>query len=202
MMTNRALIILSSVCLFMVCAIPAVLPAQQNPPGTQPGNVDLTGLPAARGIYYHAAPGWVALQSTLLVPFSDGSRVLDFLNLGSTHSIAEIPGPHAAVQIGNPRPTFYLRGITPSELYLVRSISKADYRELWMSNSRNFRDWAHFRAEDVAGVDTQMVAADVVTVQPRASLKPGEYALASVFEPGERWIRLGYDFGLTGRTGQ
>jgi hypothetical protein len=198
-MTNRALITFSIAC---PAIFAAVLAAQQSQPAAQPGNADIAGLPAGRGIYYHAAPGWVALQSKLLVPFSDGSRVLNFLNLGSTHSIAEMAGPHAAVQIGNARPTFYLRGITPAELYLVRSIPKTDYRELWMANGRNFREWAHYRSEDVTGIDTQTVGGDVVTVKPRADLKPGEYALASTLEPGERWIRLGYDFGLVGRTGQ
>lgn len=55
------------------------------------------------------------------------------------------------MQIGNgPRPTFYRRGITSSELYLVRAVSKADYRELRMPTSRHFREWAHFSAKDVA----------------------------------------------------
>lgn len=165
--------------------------AQENPA--------IAGLPAARGIYYHAAQGWVALSPTVLIPFFEGrAGALEILNVGSDHAIAEMPGRRADVQIGNDaRPTFYLRGITSSELYLVRAVSKADYRELRMPTSRHFREWAHFRAKDIADLDLQPMAADVVAVKPRADLKIGEYALASVFEPGDRWIRLGFDFGLT-----
>jgi hypothetical protein len=165
--------------------------AQENPA--------IAGLPAARGIYYHAAQGWVALSSTLLMPFFAGrAAALEILNVGSDHAVAEMPGRRADVQIGSDtRPTFYLRGITSSELYLVRAKSKADYRELWMPTSRHFREWAHYRAKDIAELDLQPLAPDVVAVKPRADLKAGEYALASVFEPGDRWIRLGYDFGLT-----
>jgi hypothetical protein len=124
------------------------------------------------------------------------------LNAGSDHAIAEMPGPHAGVQISNDtRPTFYLRGIAPTQLYLVRAVPKVEYRELRMPISRNFREWAHFRAEDIPDIELQPAAADVVTVKPLADLKPGEYALASIIEPGSHWIRIGYDFGLAaGRT--
>lgn len=197
-MTNPGWISIPIAC-FALFAV--TLPVQESQLQAQTGNADITGLPAGRGIYYHAAPGWVALQSTVLMPFSEDVRVLDILSLGPTHAVAEIPGPHAALQIGSTRPTFYARGISVAELYLVRGAPKADYRELRMPIGRNFEEWAHFRAKDVTGIVTQRVAVDVVTVKPRTDLKPGEYALASVFDPGDRWIRLGYEFGLTaGRT--
>jgi hypothetical protein len=196
-MTRQTCISSSIVCAGLLAI---TLRAQENPPAAQPGNPAIAGLPAGRGIYYHAAQGWVALSPNVLVPFFEGRAVaLEILNVGSDHAVVEMPGRRADVQIGNDaRPTFYLRGITPAELYLVRAVSKADYRELRMPTSRHFRQWAHFRASDVAEVDLQPLAADVVAVKPRADLKVGEYALASVFEPGDRWIRLGYDFGLTG----
>ena len=118
------------------------LPARQNPPGSQPGNVDIAGLPTGRGIYYHAAPGWVAPQSTLLMPFPGGIRTMEFLNLRSSRN-----------------------GVAENS---------------WSSCCRSDRQ----------------CAAGVVTVKPRADPKPGEYAFASVLEPGDGWIQLGYDFGL------
>ncbi len=194
-MTRQTCIISSIACAtFLVAA----LPAQDNPPAA--GNPVIAGLPTARGIYYHAAQGWVALSPRVLMPFFAGRPLaLEILNVGSDHAIVEMPGPRADVQIGSDaRPTFYLRGITADELYLVRAVAKADYRELRMPTSRHFREWAYFRAKDVADLELQPLASDVVAIKPRADLKAGEYALASVFEPGERWIRLGYDFGLTG----
>jgi hypothetical protein len=54
----------------------------------------------------------------------------------------------------------------------------------------------------VTNMELQSVTVDVMTVKPLADLKPGEYVLASAFELGTYWIRLGYDFGLiAGRTG-
>ncbi|MGB6941043.1 MAG: hypothetical protein WBE37_01435 [Bryobacteraceae bacterium] len=186
---------------FIACAtfLAVAAPAQENPLATPTENPEIAGLPTARGIYFHAAQGWVALSRTVLMPFEEGrAAALEILNVGSDHATAEIPGPRASVQISNDaRPTFYLRGITPVDLYLVRAVAKSDYRELRMPTSRHFREWAHFRAKDVADYDLQPLGPDVVAIKPRADLKAGEYALASVFEPGDRWIRLGYDFGLT-----
>jgi hypothetical protein len=196
-MTSQTWIrISSSIACATLLAVP-LLP-QSNPSGAQPGNPDIAGLPAAGGIYYRAASGWVALPFTVLMPFEEGRSVaLQILNVGSDHAIEAMPGPHASVQISNDtRPTFYLRGVTPTQLYLVRAVPKVEYRELRMAISSHFREWAHFRAEDIANIELQSVAADVVTVKPLAGLKPGEYALASVTEPGSHWIRLGYDFGL------
>lgn len=176
----------------------AALVAQDKPPGAQL-TPDIAGLPRSRGIYLHAGNGWVALQRTVLMPFTEGKpAILEILNLGSEHAVATIPGAHADVQIdNNTRPTFYLRGITPTQMYLVRAVTKVEYRELLMPISGNFQEWAQFRPADIANIELQAVAADVVTVKPLADLNSGEYVLAPVFEPGSRWIRLGYEFGLT-----
>ena len=199
-MNSRTTITQKWIVSSIACAalLGVALLAQDNPAPTPPANMDLTGIPAPRGIYYRAAGEWVVLSSTVLMPFDKGRSVaLEILNVGSDHAAAQMPGPHSGVQIGNAaRPTFYLHGISPADVYLVRAVSKADYRELRMPISGHFGEWAHFRAKDVTDVEIQAVNGDVVAIKPRADLKPGEYALASVFEPRERWIRLGFDFGI------
>jgi hypothetical protein len=195
MMTSQTFIAASIAC---VALLGVALIAQDSPPPAQPSNLDLTGIPASRGIYYHAADEWVALSHTVLMPFDkEKSVALQILNVGSDHAAAQMPGPHSGVQIGNDaRPTFYLHGISPADVYLVRAVTKADYRELPMPISRHFGEWAHFRAKDVTEVEIQAVNGDVVAIKPRADLKPGEYALASAAGSGDRWIRLGFDFGI------
>jgi hypothetical protein len=139
------------------------------------------------------------------MPFAEGKNAaLEVLNVGSDHTEAEIPGPHANVQIGNdPRPVFYLHGISSSDLYLVRTIDRIDYRELRLPVSRHFRRWAHFRDKDVTGLDIQPLGGDVVAVRPHTDLPPGEYALAPMTASGDYWIRLGFDFGVAaGVTGR
>jgi hypothetical protein len=201
-MTPRLWIASSIACATLLTA---ALVAQDNPPPVQSFNMDITGLPAQRGIYYRADGEWVALSSTVLMPFKEGKPLaLAILNVGSDHSVAEIQGSHSGVQIGSgARPTFYLHGISPSEVYLVRAVSKADYREVRMPVSRHFGEWAHYRVQDVTDVEIQGVNGDVVAVRPNVDLKPGEYALAAAVQPGDQWIRLGFDFGIySGGAGQ
>ena len=198
-MTTR--ILLSIACLAF---LPAALPAQNSLPSAPSASMDLTGFPGGRGVYYRSGTEWVLLSSTVLMPFADSRPLgLEILNVGSDHAISEIPGSHSGTQIANDaRPTFYLHGVNPSGLYLVRAVSKEDYRELRMPISRHFRKWAHFRAQDVADVAVTGVNGDIVAIQPTSPLKPGEYTIATAFEPGEYWVRLGFDFGILGAVRQ
>jgi len=198
-MTSQRLLSFSLACATLVGG---GLLAQDNP---TPGNTDLTGIPAPRGIYYRAAGGWVSLSHTVLMPLWDErAAALEILNVGSDHTITQLPGRHAGIQIASDvRPTFYLHGITPADLYLVRAVSKADYRELRMIASRHFWEWAHFRDKDVTDFGIEAVNGDIVAIKPVADLKPGEYTLASVMGRDYLWLRLGFDFGiLGGRAGQ
>lgn len=181
------------------------LPAQDNPPQSQPGNPEIAGLPAARGVYYRSPNGWVALSSTVLMPMWDGkAAALEILNVGNDHANAKLPGAYSGSRIGDTaRPAFYLRGIPAANLYLVRAVRKESWRELRMPISHNFWEWAHFRAKDLTPFELQSPASDVVALRPAADLKPGEYALASVLGEDYRWLKLGFDFAIaSGRTGQ
>jgi hypothetical protein len=192
-MTRRILLASSIAC----GALAFALLAQDNPPPAQSEGIDVTGLPAARGIFYRSGGQWVALSSTVLMPFWEGRNLaLSILNVGSDHASSEIPGAHSGVQIGDPRPTFYLHGINPADAYLVRAVSQDDYREIRMPVSRHYRRWAHFRAEDVTDVEIVGINGDVVAVKPNADLKSGEYAFAPGVQQGDQWLRLGFDFGI------
>jgi len=189
----------SSIACAMLLGVALI--AQDNPPPAPPSaEMDLTGIPSPRGIYYRAGAQWVILSSTVLMPFAEGrGMALEILNVGSDHTVAEIPGAHSGVQIGSDtRPTFYLHGISPANVYLVRAATKGDYRQVRMPVSRHFGEWAHFNAKDVTDVEIEAVNGDVVAIRPSTDLKPGEYALASAFEPGAQWVRLGFDFGIAG----
>ena len=192
-MTGRMLFATSIAC----GALALALLAQDTPPPAQSEGIDLKGLPAGRGIYYRSGGEWVALSSTLLMPFWEGRGLaLSILNVGSDHASSEIPGAHSGVQLGDPRPTFYLHGINPADVYLVRAISQDDYREIRMPVSRHYRRWAHFRPEDVTDLAIVGINGDIVAVKPGADLKPGEYALAPGVQQGDQWLRLGFDFGI------
>jgi hypothetical protein len=179
--------------------------AQENSAPSQLANLDPAGLPPEHGIYYHSATDWVPLESTILMPFrASKGATLEVLNVGSEKTVAQMPGPHAGVQIAkDARPIFFLHGILPDLVYLVRTASKADYRKLRMPESKPFNEWTHFRAKDLMEFDVVYVNGDVVVIRPRMELGPGEYTLASSVQSGDRWLRLGYSFGLlTGRAGK
>ncbi len=196
-MTTRTFFVSSIACATLLIVASK---AQDTPPPPAAGNMDLTGIPEPRGIYYHSAGDWVTLQNTVLMPLWEGRPVaLEILNVGSDHTGAQIPGSHAVVQIGNdPRPTFYLHGISPADLHLVRATTKGDYREVRMAVSRHFWEWAHYQAKDLTDFDIQGVNGDVVAIRPSTDLQPGEYTLAANIASGERWVKIGFDFGILG----
>jgi hypothetical protein len=177
--------------------------AEDKPAPTPPPNMDITGIPAARGIYYHSAGGWVSLSYTVLMPFDDQRPVgLEVLNVGSDHAESYIQSRHSGIQIGNDlRPTFYLHGIGTTDLYLVRAETKSDYREFVMPISRHFKEWAHYRDKDLTDFQIRGVNGDIVAIKPATNLQPGEYALASPAQQGARWLKLGFDFGILGAVG-
>lgn len=187
---------------FLACAtlLGARLLAQDNPPQAQPARMDLTGIPAPRGVYYRTSSGWVALSPRVLMPLWDERAVaLQVLNVGSDHTVTQIPRRHSGIQISSDfRPTFYLHGIDPADLYLVRAVSKADYREVRMEASRHFWEWVHFRDKDVTDFEIEGVNGDIVAIKPISNLRPGEYTLASVMGHDYLWLRLGFDFGILG----
>ncbi len=162
----------------------------QSSDGPQPGP------PPLRGVYFRSPAGWVGLPVSMLLPFENGTARW-LLGFGHSDAIAEQAGPHAAFQTSNTKPTFYLRGFPPSSgIYLVKEVEKQDFREIHMPVSGNFREWAHFRKSDLIDVDVRPGTGDVLTFTPKADLKPGEYAIVSVFEPQERAIRVSFDFGV------
>jgi hypothetical protein len=67
---TRQTCILSSIAFATVLAVATL--AQDNPPPPPPANMDITGIPASRGIYYRANEEWVSLSHTVLMPFWAG----------------------------------------------------------------------------------------------------------------------------------
>jgi len=161
---------------------------------------DISGIPGPRGVYYHAASGWVSLTPTVLLPFDDGRPVaLEVLNVGSDHTTTQLPGSHSGIRIGNDsRPVFYLHDISPNDMHLVRATEKYDRREVRMHISRYFREWAQLESKDVTDFDIVAVNGDVVVIRPTADLKTGEYVLDALMGPQYRWLKLGFDFSIVG----
>jgi hypothetical protein len=164
----------------------------------QPPSTAITGLPGEKGAYYRGASGWVSLPVKPMLAFKEG-WAKEMLGFGRQDAVVEMPGPHAAIRISNARPTFYMRGLPAgSRLYLVQGVEREEYREIRMSMPRRFPNTPRFKPGELNEVELEAVSNDVVSVKPKGDLKPGEYVLVSVVDPSYRWIRVGFDFGVTG----
>lgn len=157
---------------------------------------DTAGLPALRGVYFHAPSGWIGLPTKPLLPLENGTAKW-LLGFGRGDAIADFPGPHAAFQTSQVKPTFYLRGIPPTNgIYLVREMTKNDHREIHMPVSGNFIEWAHLKASDLIPIETHVSAENVTALTPRDTLKAGEYGIVTAFDPNVDLIRAVFDFGV------
>lgn len=158
------------------------------------------GLPAEKGVYYRADSNWVPLPRTLLLPFMEGEARQVF-GFGGTRVNSQLSGAHALVRSGA-RPTFYVRGFSPFEgIYLIKGRVRNEYRVLPMTMRRNVFDGPEFHRGDGMDLEIRSITADLVSLQPRTDLKPGEYAI--VVPPGGdfRWLGFGYSFGVPATTG-
>jgi hypothetical protein len=154
-------------------------------------------IPSARGVYFRSASGFVGLPINVLMPFEQGMGKW-LLGFGRGDGVAEMPGPHAAIQTGSTKPTLYVRGFAPSSvIYLIRQTEKQDYREVHLAISGNFREFAHLRRKDMLDIEIKPLIDDVLQITPKADLKAGEYAVVSVLEPMYRNLRVGFDFGVS-----
>jgi hypothetical protein len=174
------------------CILLSAVLAAQSP------QADISGMPESRGVYYHAPSGWIGLPANPLLGFREGSTRW-LLGVGGGDAIAEIPGPHSQVQLPSSRPIFHLRGYSGANaLYLVRETEKLDYREIRMPYTRDFHNFTRFRAQDMVELDLASAGDGILTLTPKTDLKPGEYAIVSMAEPGMLGIRLSFDFGVVG----
>jgi hypothetical protein len=176
--------------LFAGCIFLSAVLAAQSP------QADISGIPESRGVYYHAPSGWIGLQANALLAFREGSTRW-LLGVGGGDAIAEIPGPRSMVQIPSSRPIFHLRGYSGANaMYLVRETAKLDYREIRMPYTRDSHNFTRFRSQDLVELDLTSNGDGIVTLTPKTDLKPGEYAIVSLADPGMRGIRVSFDFGV------
>jgi len=165
-----------------------LLTAQAN----QPGKV--INIPVGRGIYYDDPSGLVPLPGTTLVPYHQTSLV-EYLSIGRSKKVVEVPGASAAFAVANARPTFYINGYqSGTRLYLVHAAEKQDYREVRMEDSHHFSEWASFSPKDLTALDLEAVAPGLITARPRVDLAPGEYLIVSDLDRDFRMMQLCWEF--------
>ena len=129
--------------------------AQDNPPPTPPANIDLTGIPAARGIYFRTAGEWVALSSHgshALRPTEDRWRS-ESSTWGRTTRRRKYRRHSGIPDRQRSAPDLlsawhqYHGSVSGSQLKRKPTIAN-----WWMPISRHFKEWAHYRDKDLTDI--------------------------------------------------
>ncbi len=167
----------------------AVLLQAANPAAPPPG------LPAGTGVYYLQGDAkWFKLEP----PASEKSQTkgmglfIETAGLSNLDTTIVYRGSRAALQISNPRPTFYVRGAGPAaDALIVELTRKKDSRTVQtVSSEATIRNKGGFKRPDIRRVAVAVFSDASFSVKPLQDLEPGEYLL--VFG----YVSTGVDFGI------
>ena len=155
----------------------------------------------ADGFYYKTPHGWQTLE-VLSMAGGGLKHVGKMLVPGLTPQFVwTFRGAEARVQIGDKKPTFYIKelpmlssiaGRSERDLLIVRFDKKKDHRELQTTSGGSmFTFKSGISKERMPDITTKTVADGVFMVTPNEDLKPGEYMLTF-----SALGNSGYDFGV------
>jgi len=175
-------------CLIIASAIAAQ--AQEPKPVPPPG------MPAASGVYYRQSSGnWVKLDPA----FVDESKIKGMGAYMQTEGLTSLGlnyaylGISAPLQISEPRPVFYIRGVAPAaEVQLVRLTQGKENRTVHTSSTEvSVGNKGGFKRSEIRQLEAVAFSDGSFSVTPEQGLKPGEYliALGSAMK--------GFDFAIT-----
>ena len=181
--------ILSCVACFLIVSIMRALPQEAKPAPPQ-------GMPAAAGVYYLKGPGkWIKLDPA----FVDESKMHGLGAYMQTEGLIGLSlnyaylGISAPLQLSEPRPVFYVRGVgSAQEVQLVRLSPGKENRTVRTSSTEvSVGNKGGFKRSEIRQVATVVFSDGSFSVTPEQDLKSGEYlvALGSAMK--------GFDFGIT-----
>jgi hypothetical protein len=181
--------ILSFVACFLIVSIMRALP-QEARPAPPPG------MPAAAGVYYLQGPGkWVKLDPA----FVDESKIRGMGAYMQTEGLTGLNlnyvylGISAPLQLSEPRPVFYVRGVgSVQEVQLVRLSQGKENRTVRTSSTEvSVGNKGGFKRSEIRQVAAVVFSDGSFSATPEQDLKSGEYllALGSAMK--------GFDFGST-----
>jgi len=159
-------------------------------------SADTVAVPQADGVYYRQnTPKWIQLTQARVAD----SKIRGMETYLQTDGLTGLnmnfvyPGVHAAIQIFEKRPTFFVRGVgTGAEALIAQLTCKRDSRVVGTMS-------LNATQENKAGFDKKVIHRVVVvpsldggfSATPEENLKPGEYLLT--FGSAD----AGYDFGIS-----
>jgi hypothetical protein len=153
------------------------------------------GLPTEEGVYYRPdGAKWVHLAPAPVADTKTRGLGMYIETDGLTNLEMSIVcrGAQASLRISNPKPTFYVRGIGPSnDMMLVQLTRKKNSRTIRTSSSDStVTNKEGFRRTDVRKLKLTEYTDGTYSATPEENLKKGEYLL--VFGTAT----AGFDFGI------
>ncbi len=156
----------------------------------------MPGMPATPGAYYHQdQTKWIRLEP----PSANRSKTkgmgmfIETAGLSNLDMTTIYRGTHAAAQIRDPRPTFYVRDVgSAKDAVIVQLTQKKDSRSVQTSSSdATVENKGGFKKTEIRRVKASVYSDNSFSVTPEDELKPGEYLLA--FGNSD----VTFDFGVT-----
>jgi hypothetical protein len=154
----------------------------------------MPGVPAETGIYCRLGNAWKRLEPAAMADMKAKGVGLFLETDGLTGLDLTIhyQGPQAKVQVREPKPTFFARGVGAANTAMIVQLSvKKDSRTIQTSSlDATLNNKGGFKKEAIRSVSVIVYKDDSFSISPEQSLRPGEYLL--VFGPAN----TGFDFGV------
>jgi hypothetical protein len=153
-------------------------------------------MPAATGAYYRQSSGkWIKLDPV----FVDESKIKGMGTYLETEGLSGLNlnyvylGISAPLQLSEPRPVFYFRGVgRAEEVQIVRLGQGKENRTVRTSSTEvSVGNKGGFKRSEIRPVAAVVFSDRTFSVAPEQDLKPGEYLIAI----GS--AMRGFDFGIT-----
>jgi hypothetical protein len=152
-------------------------------------------IPASPGVHLRSGDSqWIRIEPASLVDTRTKGMDL-FLQTGGFYNpdmTIVYRGARAPMQISEPRPTFYVRGIgSARDAIIVQLTGRKDSRTLQTSASAVAADnKGGFRKKEIQSLTGTVYADDSFSITPDRDLKSGEYLLLLSL------TNVGFDFGI------
>ncbi len=182
------------ICMVVVAAVVSVCAGQDT---ATPQEVQSL----ADGFYYKTQQGWQKLEPLSMAGGGLKHAGKMFVPGLTPQFVWTFRGAEAPVQIGDKRPTFYIKelpmlasiaGRSERDLLIIRFDKKKDHRELQTTSGGNMFTFKSGISKDrMPDITTKAVSEGIFIVTLDEDLKPGEY-MVTFSALGNN----GYDFGV------
>jgi hypothetical protein len=163
------------------------------------GQNPVEGMPNAKGVYYKSGENWSSLAFNMMYPAMH-NLTAEYFSVGKRQYIAEVPGQHAMLQVGEAQPVFFVRGLTNGiSPRLVQFTNKKDHRQVTMKQGTMFTPEVPIADKEMRDIEVAVLSENIIAVRPKGNLPVGEYAIVTNPLEDSRRMMMSFEFRVVGR---